>query len=884
MSCVIRRAGAAVLLLTGMVLAWGVASADAAVVRDGHARFEVLSPTLIRLEYADDDRFEDGATMTAVNRVFPPARFETSVRGGTLIIRTPAMTLTYQRGSGPFTQRNVSVELAGGGTVQPSWQPDSNPQNLGGWRRALDDEQGPVPLHDGVLSRAGWYLLDDSQTALLTASGFAPRPAHSGAYQDGYLFAYGHDYMRALADLRELTGPAPLLPRKALGVWFSRYYAYNADDYQALLGQFRAAGVPLDTLSVDTDWKRESNPIFAPVASTAAGGSPTQPYSWDGWEWDTSLFPDPRAFLSWAHAQGLAVALNIHPSINGDDPQFKATNARAGGLSKDGGTCRVLVATPAGCYVFNWADARQLDAYLALHAPLESDGVDLWWLDWCCDGSSAQAPGLSADTWINSRYAERSAARGSRWPVLSRIGASFQGPGTDGDAGEGDGGAGAFAEHRYAIHFTGDTCATWPMLAFEPQFTTEEGNAGLPYVSHDIGSFNGPPIAGNCTDNPGSKLANDIYVRWVQMGTFQPLDRLHSNHGARLPWEYPEPARTIAADFLRLREALVPYLYTLARDAYDSGLPLTRALYLQWPDLADAYAHPSEYTLGSDMLVAPVTAPGDPAAQTVWIPPGTWTDYFTGARLSGPKTVRLDVPLGRYPVFVRAGAIVPTQPPGLATTTAGPQDPLVLTTWGGGRDSFDLYDDQGQGLAYRSGAYTTTHIASDTATARCSSLTIGPARGSFPGAPRTRSWQVRFVGVAEPLRVTVGGRALGRSRWTYDTATRTLTIATPELPTRSAASVAATAPGAICGCPAPLRLRVRAPRHARIVRVDVYVATRRAHGRLVYRHVLRVRHRPVRAVTVGSPPAGAFTLKVVARDAHGRRWTTVRRYGACGRR
>src|SRR5205823_13822498 len=147
-------------------------------------------------------------------------------------------------------------------------------------------------------------------------------------------------------------GGAPPLPRKAFGVWFSKYYAYSAADYPPLLKQFRDNGVPLDTLSIDTDWKRESNPVFAPIASTVAGGSATQPYAWDGWEWNTNQFPDPKGFLDWAHSQGLNVALNVHPSINGDDPKFQATNTKAGGLSQDSGTCRVLVATPSGCYVF----------------------------------------------------------------------------------------------------------------------------------------------------------------------------------------------------------------------------------------------------------------------------------------------------------------------------------------------------------------------------------------------------------------------------------------------------------------------------------------------------------------------------------------------------
>src|SRR3712207_6728262 len=138
-----------------------------------------------------------------------------------------------------------------------------------------------------------------------------------------------------------------------------------------------------------------------------------------------------------------------------------------------------------------------------------------------------------------------------------------------------------------------------------------------------------------------------MYVRWVQLGAFQPLDRLHSHHGRRLPWEYEEPAAQIAAEFLRLRGSLVPYLYTLARDARDRGVPMVRALYLQWPRRPAAYRHTTQYTLGRNVLVAPVADPGDPATTTVWFPPGTWVDWFSGERHRGPATEELSVPLER---------------------------------------------------------------------------------------------------------------------------------------------------------------------------------------------------------------------------------------------
>jgi hypothetical protein len=718
------------------------------VVRAGAARFEVLTPTLIRLQYAADRRFEDGRTITTAGelRLRRPA-VSVARSGGWLTIRTRRVTLRYRLRSGPFTASNLKVTL---GSMRTTAHPTAanGPGGLGGWRRALDLLSGPVQLNDGLLSRAGWYVLDDTSTALTTGAppGFAVRPRRAAPYRDWYLFAYGQSYSTALADLRALTGPAPLLPRPAFGVWFSRYWPYSEQDYHGLLTAFRANRVPLDTLSVDTDFKRESNAAGA-AAGAIVAGAPGKPYSWDGWEWNPSLFPDPQRFVDWAHGQGLALTLNIHPSISSNDPQWPATKSRSGGLATSNGLCRVLIADPtAQCGVFDWTKPRQIDSYFALHQPFERLGVDFFWFDWCCDDSSAVAPGLTADTWINSLYAREQRARGSRWPAFARVGASYSASAPDDGDGLG-GGTGIFAEHRSTIQFTGDTCATWQMLAFEAQFTASEAAVGLPYVSHDIGSFNGQPEAGQCSAQTGilnEHLPDDLYARWVAFGTFQPLDRLHSNHGDRLPWEYGAAADAAAAGFLRLREALDPYLYTLARRSYDTGLPIAGPLYLRWPGRAAAYQHPSEYTFGPGIVVEPVAVAGDPAPATLWVPPGTWVDYFTGQRFRGPGVRTLSVPLAQMPVLVRAGSIVPTQPDVPFTRPAPPRK-LILTMYSGATGRFELYDDHGAGFGYTRGAFTWTPIV-HTERNGVATVTIGPARGRFPGAPRTRTWEVRLVG------------------------------------------------------------------------------------------------------------------------------------------
>ena len=391
------------------------------VIHDGPARFEVLSPTLIRLEYAEDRNFENSPTLTAARRGAGRVAVTTRRSGGVRVIRTSRAVLRYRLGSGPFGPQNLSLSLEVGGkrrTVTPAFggasvahadtpppivtppQPgDPAPRthgNLGGWYRGLDGQSGPVPLHDGILSRDGWYLLDDTISPLLVEKGrwFAPRPPHDGPYQDGYLFAYGDDYVDGLRDFRDLTGPAPLLPRKAFGNWFSQYTFFSARDYHALLARFRRERVPLDVLVIDTDVK--------------------SPNAWNGWQWTPRFGPDPAGFLRWAHSKGLEVGLNVHPSISLSDPSFAAANAAAAGLAPDSGRCFSHVRDAnVRCAVFDWARRDQAAAYFDLHAPFESQGVDFWWLDWNSDESDAQAPGLTPDAWINSLYAAREAARGA---------------------------------------------------------------------------------------------------------------------------------------------------------------------------------------------------------------------------------------------------------------------------------------------------------------------------------------------------------------------------------------------------------------------------------------------------------------------------------------
>lgn len=621
---------------------------------------------------------------------------------------------------------------------------------LGGYRRGLDGQNGEVVTTPGLLYQDGWSVLDDTASAVFDSAAHkvSQRPSTGGApYQDGYVFAYGQDYQQGLKDLATLTGPSELLPRWAYGVWYSEYYDHSAADYEnTILPAFRSQGVPLDVLVTDTDFKAVS--------------------TWDGWEMDPSKFPDPNAYFAWAHSQGLHTTLNVHPSVQKTDPQFPQALAAAGGTLPSCGSSQ-------DC--FDWGDPAQLSAYFGLHQQIQNQGDDFWWLDWCCDSSTSSLAGVTPDSWINQNYAWDTDSTVGRGFAFSRAYSSLNAGGYSGSVGLT---TGPWADKRTTVHFTGDTTSSWPTLAMEVGYTPGESAAtGLSAVSHDIGGFNN---AGDQTtgSEPGStKLPDDLYARWVQLGAFQPVDRLHGNHSDRLPWQYGTAANDSAEKFLNLRENLVPYTYTLARQAAARGVPVTRPTYLQYPDQQDAYAFDgSEYFYGPDVLVAPVTSSGDSATTQVWFPAGSsWTDYFTGKTYQGGTVQNVTTGLDAMPVFVKSGGIMTTRTGDVADDDQNPLTDGTVTVAEGAPGSFTLYEDDG----------TTTNTAQSATTGiryADHRVTVAPAKGTFAGQVLQRSWTIRFQNAQPPTSVSVNGAGLAAGKWTWDSASHALTVTAPAQP------------------------------------------------------------------------------------------------------
>ncbi|WP_420643936.1 TIM-barrel domain-containing protein [Candidatus Leptofilum sp.] len=662
-----------------------VANPEAIVVA-GSARFMVLTSRLIRLEYDENGRFQNAPSQPFWYRNQPVPDFEQVVKDGTLKITTEHLQLSYQIGK-PFSADNLQITLKDSGTV---WQfGDDDAQNLRGTYRTLDEVSGSTPLEPGLLSRSGWAVVDDSHTLIFNGDGWLePRPNPDAL--DLYFFGYGRDYTTCLRDYFALTGPVPLLPRWALGNWWSRYWAYTQEELTQLMRDFRAHDVPLSVCIVDMDWHLDG---------------------WTGYTWNRELFPDPPSFISWLHEYGLRTALNLHPAdgVGPHEAQYEAMAERLG-KKPDGRPIPFDIANP------DFARAY----FELLHNPHEANGVDFWWVDWQ-QGELSSLPGLDPLWWLNHLHFYDLAREGGKRPfIFSRWG--------------------GLGNHRYPIGFSGDTHVDWDSLNFQPYFTATAANVGYSWWSHDIGGH----MLG--LEEP------ELYARWVQFGVFSPIFRLHSTNNPfhdRRPWGYDAETLTVTRDAMQLRHALIPYLYSLSwRNATQHQAPI-RPMYHDYPTRDEAYLCPQQYTFGPDLIAAPHTTPADPdtqmSRQVVWLPPGTWHHFFSGEQFVGDSWQVQYGRLHHIPLFAKAGAIVPLGP---KVGWGGVENPelIDLHCFAGASGEFTLYEDDGETLAYQNGRYALTQFTQEWQEDQVT-ITIHPADGETSHIPAERSYCLHLRGL-----------------------------------------------------------------------------------------------------------------------------------------
>ena len=717
----------------------------AASVISGNARFTVLTPQLIRMEWSDDGKFEDNATLTFVNRRLPVPDFKVSRAGGRTVIRTSDLTLTY-KGGDRFSSDNLKVEFKMA-DKKVVWTPGmEDDANLMGTTRTLDgcdgSKLGREPMEKGIISRSGWSLVDDSASHILVSDDshwkewVALRP--EGERQDFYLFAYGHDYRKALADYSKVAGRSPMPPKYAFGYWWSRYWQYSDNEFRDLVDNLRSLNIPIDVLIVDMDWHE----TWGLRKSASPKDEYGQRIGWTGYTWQKELFPSPSNFLKWTEKEGLKVALNLHPA-SGIEPFESPYQAFAEDYGWD---------KPGKGVPFRMSEQKWADSYFkTVISPMENAGVDFWWLDWQQWKESKYMKGLSNTFWLNHTFFRHAEERSPdirpfiyhRW--------------------------GGLGSHRYQLAFSGDTYATWETLAFLPWFTATASNVNYGYWGHDIG--------GHMFHKNTKETDPELYTRWLQYGVFTPIFKTHSTKDQRIvryPWAFPDHFFAMR-DAIRLRYDLVPYIYNASRANYDTGVAMCRPMYYDYPEQEEAYAYKEQFMFGDDILATAIVQPCDTltglAGRQIWFPEGEWYDFATGMMYSGGRTADLEYTLSENPWYAKAGSIIPMNPSDIDNLQDS-CNKLVLTFIPGADGSLSYYEDDGISQDYKQGgARTEIKKISSGNTIR---IIVGKRDGEYDGAPERRSYELRLPSVFPPEAVKVDGVSLKYERfpdgdcWSYD--------------------------------------------------------------------------------------------------------------------
>ena len=496
-----------------------------------------------------------------------------------LTISTSNVTLTYVKGA-KFSAENLSADILVAGKKVVWHYGDKDTQNLMGTTRTLDRYYGSQEhprsykrrssMEQGLLSRGGWTIVDDSERHI-----FVPVESHwknwvecrpEGDRLDLYLFAYGHEYTKALKDYTRVAGNIPLPPKYSFGYWWSRYWQYSDNELRDLVETMRSLDIPLDVLIIDMDWHETWGLSRHNPKKDEYG----QRVGWTGYTWKQQLFPSPDNFFAWCKKQNLKTSLNLHPAsgiMPYEEPYKRFSEAY---VWKEEGK-----SVPYRMSEQKWADAY-FDTVLG---PIEKQGVDFWWLDWQQWPTSKYVKGLSNTFWLNHTFDHHMAEKGNERPMIYHR-------------------WGGLGSHRYQVGFSGDTYICWESLQFIHWFTPTASNVGYGYWGHDIGGH-------YFHKEDKHEVDPELYLRWLQNGVFTPIFKTHCTKDRvieRRIWQFPNHMMDMRAT-MHLRYALVPYIYAAARQTFDTGVSMCRPMYYSHPESDMAYSSKTQYMFGDDLLI-----------------------------------------------------------------------------------------------------------------------------------------------------------------------------------------------------------------------------------------------------------------------------------------
>jgi len=587
-----------------------------------------------------------------------------------------------------------------------------------------------------VVSTHGYGLLFDAYSAMTFTDGKAGTSVTSDVVDDlAYYFVLGPSMDEAIGGFRQLTGAATILPQWAYGYVQSKERYQTQDEVVDTVKEFRKRGIPLDMIVQDWNYWTDGH-----------WGSPVP---------EAKRYPDLAAMTKGVHDQNAHVMISIWPNPSPLDPPGKEL--------KDGGYMS------AGSAYVDFFQPKAADVYFRnVWKYLGGYGIDAWWCDstepevadWTWDSKRSEHADdininglsrvidpqyLNAYGLVDSQNFYRNWRRQTSDQRLVNLTRS-------GYAG---------SQAAGVVVWTGDIAAKWPVLEQQVAAVQRFSASGTPYITFDIGAFFAAPgkpwfWSGEYQAGAADLGYRELYTRWLQFGAFLPMFRSHGTDTPREPWYFGEPGTPFYDSILQaiqLRYRLLPAIYSQAGLVHLHGASFIRPVAFAFPDDPHTHDLKTQMLFGDGIMVSPVTSPMYYAAKSVpidgvakkrevYLPKGTWIDFWTGEKLSGGRTITVDAPISRIPLHVRAGSIIPMGPD-VQYASEKPDAPIELRIYPGADGEYTYYEDAGEGWGYERGEYSLVKMQWNDASRK---LTIAKRQGSFPGMKPNRLFTVAVVG------------------------------------------------------------------------------------------------------------------------------------------
>ena len=689
-------------------------------------RITVLSDRLIRFEYSTKGEFYDGATELVHNRKFKTPQIKVEQDDKYLVITSKYFAMQYAKekpykGPSFAPDSNLKVKLVNTDKMWYYTHPEA--RNFKGSAFSIEDFGEKTVLQNGLYSTDGFAYLDDSNSLLIDEDGLLTQ---NNNRTDFYLFVYRRDFGLCLKDYFTLTGNPPLIPRYALGIWWNRDQIYSFEDTKKIVKAFHKNQIPLSVLLLSEFWHKKDKNNYDLYKT--------------GYTFNKELFKDPLEFTNFMHNNHIYVGLNLDGS--------EGINDMNDGYEK---MAEELNVTDKAIIPFKVLNKDFIVSYFKnLINPLYNLGIDFFWID-----SKDRITTRALNYYHFNDYKKFEDKRGL---ILSRNGGK--------------------AAHLYPVHYSGETKVGWETLRYLPFFNSTASNIGISWWSHDVGGFKNGIEDG------------ELYLRYVQFSCYNPIFRFSARRGSyykREPWHWDMLTYQIVKDYCILRHRLIPYLYTEAYKYHKSFLPIVQPLYYYYPELVDEPNYKNEYYYGTELLVAPITKAKDPvmnrSVERIFLPKGIWYDFKTGKKFVGNKRYISFFKDEDYPVFAKAGAIIPMAILDEDLNNTDSPKQLEIDIFPGRSNIYRLYEDDGISSKFEKGYYIITAIDFNYASDNYS-LSIQPVEGKTGIIPDTRDYLIKFRNTRLPEKVIIELNGKEYSNYEYYTDDNDFIIKVNEVDTK----------------------------------------------------------------------------------------------------